>query len=318
MGTSSTADVSLFRPDLGAALEQFSDAQNALGMVGLRIAPPLEVAKRSGSYGVIPLKQFLKTPDTRRAEDGSYNKVDGTGTPANYAAEEHGIEERVDESEADRLGEWWDAEALAFKRCRGIIQRAHNSRVITAGLAIATTTAAGVAWTTPATADPQANILAAKKEVWARTGLVPNALCISWLAWEYLQQVDGLQNLLKYSGHDDPKKITPAMVAAVLNLQEIIISGGVINTANEAQAATVASAWDDTKALLFVKNTGVDMKEPQLMRTFHYSRDGSDIGAVVESYYDPSRRGDIVRSRMDTQEKVVYAEAGEVITGITA
>ncbi len=316
MPTTPTTSLALRRPDLRDTLEEFSTDEDQNGFVGLKIAPVLEVQKQSGSYGVIPLKESLKSRDTRRADDGSYSRGAGKGTPDNYQTDEHGHEEPVDDREAERYASWWNAEALAVKRCRDAVLRNHNQRVIDAALGISNTTAAGTAWSTHASADPRANVLAAKVAVRGRTGLVPNALALDWEAWEHVQQVDALLNLLKYSGHDDPKKITPAMVAAVFDLDEVIISGSVKNTANEAKAAVVGSMWTKTKACLFVKSQTLDLRVPQFMRTFHWGSDGSAIGGVIETYRSEERRSDIVRCRMDTQEKKVYENAAQVITGV--
>ena len=73
---------------------------------------------------------------------------------------------------------------------------------------------------------------------------------------------------------------------------------------------------DKTKAFLFRRATGQNLREPQYARTFHWGADGSNIGAVVESYRSNTRRADIIRARMDTDEKEIYADVAQVITGI--
>jgi len=52
-------------------------------------------------------------------------------------------------------------------------------------------------------------------------------------------------------------------------------------------------------------------------RTFHWGGDGSSIDGTFETYYDENIRGEKVRMRMETQEKLVYQEAVELLSNIT-
>jgi hypothetical protein len=63
--------------------------------------------------------------------------------------------------------------------------------------------------------------------------------------------------------------------------------------------------------------TGVDMREPGVGRTFHWSGDGSSIGGTVETYRDETVRGDVVRVRHQVQEKRLYTEAAFLLGNIT-
>ncbi|MCA8972864.1 MAG: hypothetical protein KDC95_23975, partial [Planctomycetes bacterium] len=257
-----------------------------------------------------------KSYDTSRGADGTYGKVSGTFTTDSYNCEENGIEERVDRRDARRYGNYIDAEMIAAMRTRDIVLKNHNSRVITLALGVATTTGAGTVWSTTATATPIANVRAAKIAIRNRCGAMANAMCLDWEAWEYLRNCSEIIERLKYSGLDDPKQASLNAVASVLGLEEIIISGAVTDGAAAPLAASVASMWDRTKALVFVKSTTQDTRKPHFMRTFHWGADGSQIGGAFESYYDPARRSDILRHRMDTDEKVLYADVAQVITDV--
>ena len=45
-------------------------------------------------------------------------------------------------------------------------------------------------------------------------------------------------------------------------------------------------------------------------------RPHGQVGGVVETYRDETVRSNIVRDRMDTDEKLIYPECGQVITGL--
>ncbi len=310
------------RPELSDAMEKFDLEADQAGCVGLQIAPALEVDLPAGEYGVLEIADVLKNRQTVRNSDGSYNRGDTEGGKDSYSTSEHGFEMRVDDRDARIYGLWWDAEMIAAKLARDAVVRNHNSRVIAAALSIAGTQAAGTVWSTTATATPIDNVRAAKIAIRNRTGVIPDAMCIEWEAFEMLRDCAQIIDRLKYSGHTNPNRdnITIQAVAQALDLKKLIVAGSMANSANEPQAATLASQWTRTKALVFksADGAGRNTKSPQFMRTFHWGADGSEIGGVFESYEDPSRRGQIVRSRMETHEKVMYAALGQQITGVLA
>lgn len=318
MPTHPTEQFATLRPDLAETLVEFDLQADQMGFVGLRIAPAMEVARKLGQFPRIPLKELLKQRNTERSPDGRYNSGEGKATKDFYSCTEHGLEERVDETEAEMYREWWDAEQLAADRCRDAVIRNHNARVIAAALGIAHTTPAGTAWTNLSGSSPIANIRTAKLAVRARTGAVPNVLVIDYERWEMLKDNEEILERVKYSGHTNPNRgaMTKAAVAQALDLEEIVVSGSLTNEANEVQAAELASMWDPSEALLFVRATGNNLRRPHFMRTFHWGADGSRIGGLVESYDDRTRRSEIVRCRMDTDEKILYEACAERITGI--
>jgi hypothetical protein len=60
------------------------------------------------------------------------------------------------------------------------------------------------------------------------------------------------------------------------------------------------------------------MREPCIGRTFHWSEDGSQVGGAVEEYYSDEVRADIIRVRHDTDEVIMYPQAGHLLSNITS
>ncbi len=312
------------RPDLRDSLGQFDLEADQAGFVGLRIAPALEVGLQSGEYGVLKLEDMLRSVGTLRNSDGSYPRTERRFGKDNFKTEEHGIEERVDERDKNIYGEWIDADMEAARGSRDAVLRAHNQSVIDGVTGISFTTdvtaSSGVPWSTPATATPVKNIRAAGIKMRARCGVVPDAMCCDWEAFEFLRDCAEIVDRIKYWGGQNPNRddINAEAVARALGLKEVIVSGSVLNSALQPQAASIASMWPRTKALVFKKHSDRSLKRPQLARTFHWGADGSKIGGVFETYYSDERRSDIVRNRMETHEKIVYESVGEVLTNVLA
>lgn len=322
MATSPRTSIEQRRPDLADALVPFNLRANQAGFVGLRLFPILEVGLQAGTYPVLQIKDLLqKRIDDTRASDGTYNRTNGKFGKDSYATDEHGMEERVDEREAKVWGEWFDAELLAAQRARNMVLQNHEARCVALAVAATNTTSIGTVWTNASSATPITDVMTAKKKVRARCGLIPNVMCIEWSVFCDLQMNAQMIDRLGSNGirPTDPAEITAAQMAVAFQLDELIVSGGLENTANEAKDAVLSTLWDKSKAFLCVRSQSKDMREPRFGNTFHWGEDGDTaFGQALESYYDPTRRSDIVRDRMDTDEKTVYDACGELLTGITA
>jgi hypothetical protein len=107
------------------------------------------------------------------------------------------------------------------------------------------------------------------------------------------------------------------MLKAVFDLDYIIVAGASKNTANEAKAGTPAQIWSGEYAMVCRIATSGDMREPCIGRTFHWSADGSIIGGTIEEYEEVQSRSRILRVRHDTDEVIMYAAAGHLLSNIT-
>lgn len=316
--SSPSTSLATLRPDLASSFEAFPLEMNQAGFTGLRFMPNIEVMKQAGIFGNIPIEELLKDSPTDRAPGGSYNRGTGRFDKISFATEEHGFEEAIDDREATMFREFFDAELLAARRARDRVIRNYEKRVATLQGAIANTTAAGVAWSTPATATPIANVKTAAIAIYNRTGLVPNVLQITWEQFQHLKDVDEIIDRIKHSGLDDPKRvaINEQALAAVFGIEEVIVNGGLKNTANENQTASLSPIQTSTEAYLARVARTNDPREACWGRTFHWGEDGSTIGGLMETYRDESRRSDIARNRMDTDEVVLLDNAAERLTGV--
>jgi hypothetical protein len=107
------------------------------------------------------------------------------------------------------------------------------------------------------------------------------------------------------------------MLAQVFDLDFVIVAGSSKNGAVEGQAAAPSQIWSGEYAMVCRVATTNDMREACVARTFHWSEDGSSIGGTIEEYEEPQSRGKIIRVRHDTDEVVMYAQAGHLLSNIT-
>lgn len=324
---SPSTSLATLRPDLAGSLTEFDLAMDRQGFIGLRVAPVLEVAKASGTYGVIPVEELLQNRDTFRAPGSGYSRGKFTFTTASFATDEHGAEETIDDRQAALYSQYFVAEQVHTARAYDAVLRNHEKRVASLVFNTSTftgsslTTAVGTPWSTIASATPVTDVEAACRKVWDNSGMWPNTLIINRHVFRYLRQCTQVKDLIAASGAgfpNRPQDITTAMLSAVFDLPKIIVAGGAKASQNEGQSATFANIWSNSYAMVCYTADSQDIQAPTLARTFHWAEDGSQIGGTVETYRDESVRGDVVRVRHDTDEKIVYTQLGHLLSNIAS
>lgn len=323
-----SSSLATLRPDLAASLFEFNLALDRQGFIGPRVLPVLEVGAASGNFGKIPIEQLLVNRETRRSPGGGYSRSNWKFEQATYATEEHGAEEAVDDN-ADRMyRDYFDAEQVAAQRAQDAVLRNAEKRV--ADLIFNASTWTGTALTTGITnewdknhltdAVPIADVEAARLKVWTACGLWPNALIINRKVFNNLRMLDDIKEAIASTGAGYPTRardITVQQLAAVFDLDYILVAGGAKNTAIEGQALSLSQIWSDEYAMVCRVGVTADPQEACLGRTFHWGEDGSDIGGTVETYRDEPIRGDVVRVRHQVDELVLITQCGHLLWNVT-
>ena len=319
-----TATLASLRPDLaGSFMEYDLMAQNS-GFIATEVFPVTNVAKASGTFGKIPIEQLLQTRNTDRAPGANYSRGNWTFTTDTYACEEHGAEEPVDDNEAAMYSDWFDAEQISAARAMSAVLRNAEIRMNTAVFNATTwtsyTTGITHEWDDAANAVPITDVEAAVQSVYDQSGLWANALIIGRKTFRNLRICASVIERISSDGAgsaEPARDITKAQLSRVFDLDHIIVGGTTKNTATEGQSASLAHIWDPEYAMVCRVAETSDIREPCIGRTFHWADDGSQVGGTVESYRDESIRSEVIRVRHQVAEKVLYVEAGHLLSNIT-
>jgi hypothetical protein len=282
---------------------------------------------QSAQFGRIPIEALLQNPEVTRAPGAAYNRGNWQYEADNFATSEYGWEEPVDDREARILANYFDCEVIAAQRAVSFVLRAAEMRAAAALFNAVTFTPTEVThqWDDLDDATPIDDVEASVRRVWAKSGLWPNALIVDRLVFRNLRNCEQIIERINSQGAGDrtvQKDITAAQLAAVFDLEEVIVAGSprgnaVKNTANEAKSVSISPIWSGEYAMTARIARTNDLREPCLGRTIHWGEDGSQIGGTFESYYSDERRSNIIRNRHDVQEKVSYVEAGDLMSNIT-
>lgn len=319
---SPSTSLATLRPDLGDSLQEFDLMMNMEGFIGNQVLPVIETGVAAAEFGRIPIEELLKNAETRRGSDGRYSRGTWTFTDDSFSTKEHGHEVPVDERDNNVYQNYFDAELISAGIAQHTVMANYEKRC--ADLLFNTTTFTPTAvvneWDDYANATPIEDIEASVQRVYAASGLWPNSLIINRLVFRNLRQCAQIRDRVSSSGAGSSEltsRITRQLLAEAFDLDNVFVAGGTQNTANEGQAAAISQYWSGEYAMVAKVARTNNIKEPCVGRTFHWSGDGSTMGAAMETYRDETTRADIVRARMETHEKTLHVEAADLLENIT-
>lgn len=317
-------DTAIIRPDLGVVVDEYLAARS-FGMIAPQVLPYFPVGMQAGGFPVIPKEVLLKHKDTRRAPRAAYPQADWTWENGVYSTGENGYEEYIDEREKNMYRSMFDVEAVASRRAMKIVLTSREKRV--ADLVFSTTRFTGHAvsnkWSSYSDATPIEDVSDAVSAVELQCGMTPNALIIDSTTLRHLKLCDQIVERVKYTFPGiDIANMNAAQIAQALGVENLLVGGGVYDSAAQGKDASLARFWPSTQAMLTIIGQENDITEPCLGKTFYFTEESGDGEAktVVETYRNESRRSDVVRVRHDSDERLLasYDDSGSVQSDIAA
>lgn len=298
------------RADLGVAFHEFDPA--LAGFIATRILPIKGVAKKAATMSVIT-RENMKRADAKRANGAAFNRINLISEDKAYACIRHGLEIQLTDEDRENYVDDYDAE---IESSQALKNKFYNELEIEAATAVFNTTTwteaalytdnKATPWSTAAT-DIISQVAAAILKVEENTGISPNALIVNKYALHNLLKNDDI--ITRFPG---ATAITRAMIeanlAAIFGLDELIIGGGVYDSAKEGQDFTAAKIWDNKYAMVAKIQKGSTMTEPGLGRTIIWEgMSGADEVQPIDQYREPQTKSDIFQIEQFSQEKIFDA-----------
>jgi hypothetical protein len=319
------------RIDLSITQAEFNLAADRLGFIGPRVLRPILVGMQSADFGKIRLTDLLQTRETLRSARAGYNEIFAEFDKNSYATEDHGLMMGLDDRELRKYRDLIDAEMFTIDLIVDGVLRKYEIDVAAAVFntttwAGAALTTAGTDWSHNANGTPITDVFAAREKIYEGSGLEPNALIINRKLRRDLLQNAQIIDSIRSAGAGDsqlPGRITDQQLAEAFDLDQVIVAGSAKNKANPGQAADVERIWGSDKAMLAKVATSDNPLEPSIGHTFLWNEDGpgalgseEELAVLVEEWRDENVRGSKYRARNDRGEKVMYKEAGHLLTGL--
>jgi hypothetical protein len=315
-----TNSAAIFRGDIAGVVEQAKDWE--VGLIGTAVMPPLNVPVRAGQYPSFVLKegQLLKSDVKNRAPYSAYARGTRAFNQETYTALEYGYEEAVDDTVQLDVARFFDAEVIAAKLAKRKLLLAHELRVAAKIFdnSTFTATSSGTAYTTAnlATFDVGADVQEALDRMLSKGESTTNTkVVIPYPVWTRLRASTKFQNRLRGTGLSSDTILNASTQAAaeVFGVSEVLIGRTSYDSAPEGVAFAAAQAWVNTYIWVGnVTEASAGYFGGGAGFTLNWSEYGPVIG--VSSYRDEAIKSNIVRASHYTAEKVVNANAGQLIT----
>lgn len=310
----------IFRGDIAGVVEQAKDFE--AGLIGSGVMPILDVPVRAGQYPSFVLKegQLLKSDMKTRSPYSAFARGTRAFVQDTYTALEYGYEEAVDDTVTLDVARFFDAEVIAAKLAKRKLLLAHELRVASKIFDSGTFTAtnSGTAYTTAnlATFDAGQDVQEAIDRLLSKGESTSNLkVVIPYPVWTRIRASTKFQNRLRGTGLSTDTILNASTQAAaeVFGVAEVLIGRASYDTAPEGVAFSAGNVWANT----FIWVGSVTQASAGYFGggagfTLNWSEYGPAIG--VSTYREEAIKSNIVRASQYTAEKVVNANAGQLVT----
>lgn len=328
------------RPELGQGYLEIDLMSLRAGYVGFRLMPLAIMEREAGVYPKVELAKLVPkiTLDMmRRNADGTYPRSTWSYGSDNFATEEFGLEEPVDDRQGRILRyHGLDPDQIAADRSTASAMRALEQGI--ADVVQDATTYSAVTnpvtneWDDATNATPINDVKAGIERFEARNaGLKPNKLVMNLKQARNVLLTDQVRSIIGYrpseglsqeqlQGNTLMLQRFESILAMVLGMPEVVIADGFGNSKLPGVAGTYSRIWsDEYVSLVLAAQGGQDLRQIGFGRVMAWTGDGGGTGQTisVEDYYQPDRRSRVIRARFDLQLKVVHSSLIEILSNIT-
>ena len=307
--------------------------QNAF--IADKVFPAVPVSKQSDLYFIFDKEDFLRDEVGKKApgaapDVGGYDIDNSSPYYAHVYAYGHKIPDQVRSNADSPL--ILDTAAANLVSQKGLIKRESTfmTKYMTTsvwanditGVASSPTGAQVLQWDNAAST-PIEDIRAGMTAVQANTGFRPNTLTLTQAVWDILADHPDIVDRVKYSGgvgNGNPARVTKEAVAAILELDRVLVSSAVSNTAEKGATAAIGFIGGKTALLSYSPPTPTLMM-PSAGYTFNWSGflGSNGTGIRVKKYRLPEEfESDQVEIQMAFDQKVVSTDMGYFFTSIVA
>lgn len=223
-------------------------------LIADRVLPRVQVLKEEFGYNSFDSADAFTIPDTRVGRTSAVNQVEFGATRLTDQTEDYGLEDPIPYKDIENAsGTQYDPEARATEVLTDLILL--DREVRTAGKVFGTanyaaankTTLVGANQWSDTTSDP----VKALEDAIDGLMMKPNKLVLGRAVWTMLKRHPKVVSAVLGSANSTGR-VTAEKLAEILEIQEVIVGEGWINTARKGQTASMARAWGKSAALLYI------------------------------------------------------------------
>ncbi len=303
-----------------AVLTNYSQQYKHEPLIGGEVMPFVPVMKRSDKYAKYDKDQRFTVPNTAIGPKSKAGELDLKVSFDNYSVKDYGLEEFVSQAEIDNADNPLDPARDALDLLMELLMLDHEKRVATAAFTAANypagnkVTLAGTdQWTDTTNADPLDDIMTGLDATFMR----PNIMVFGADSWRSFRQhpkiVDAVKGATRQQGAQGGIA-SREDVAALFEVERVLVGRSRENTAAEGQTATFGRLWGDSCALLHVRRN----LSP---RSITWGCTFQELRPTVTRRRDDSRGvkgGEVIKVAMNSDEKIKASDLGYLISDTNA
>lgn len=332
------SDVYISRPLTNLSIAYMQDQTQ---FIADRIFPIVPVAKQADKFWIYTRADWNRALMKKRA-DGTESQGAGFGTTTDtYFADVWALHVNIGDQTRANVDEPMDMDrdATNFLSLQGLLRREIDfaSTYMTNGVwsfsydgVASSPTAVGsldptgsannVLHWNDASSTPIEDVRRAKTYVMLRTGIKPNKMALGQQVYDALVDHPDIIDRIKYSSSPgNPSVVNKASLAALFEVEEVVVSAAMYNTTEEGATETNAFILGKN-ALLCYAPRRPGLLTPSAGYTFIW-RDylGNANGALqISKMRIPTRKADRIEGETAFDQKIVAADLGFFFNGIVA
>ena len=295
------------------------------GLIADQIAPVITVNKQSNAFSIFNSGDEFRTEDDKRAPGAEANVITRRMSSDTYYAENYALKDRIpfeDIKNADNVNLFLTrsrrSQFVKGKLMLGWEVRLANQ--VTSGSNVGSYAAVGSGWLGSG-ANPISDIHTAMDNVEDSTGYRPNKMVIGGVAWRALRNHSTILSRIYGTGQaklDTARLVQRKDVAALFELDKILLGGAYNNTVEEGQAQSLSMIWADHCLLYYVPDGGLsDMDEPSFMYSFRWPA-VANLDMTAEVHTSRKKKAEEVEVGYYQDEKITGANLAFLLQNCTS
>ena len=300
-------------------LSEFAVNYKPEGFIADTIFPTEPVQKQSDLYATFSRADKLRSENDKRAAGTEARKIDlsiGSGTYyANNYALKYGVTIE-DKANADPIFVQHlinaRAEFIMDKLLLNMEKRVAN--LVTSGSNVGSYTAVASGW--GGSGDPLGDLNAAIDNVHYSNGLMPNKIVMGVEAWKTFRRDSTVRNLIFGSNNGGGYPNT-AQVAALLDIDEVMVGGAFQNTTDEGQDESLSSIWADN-VLVYYAPPSPSIERPSLGYNLRWTGAGLPNMQAERHPYNSRTKSEEVEIGYYQDEKLVAPSYGFLLSAVNS
>lgn len=290
------------------------------GIIADQIAPIVTVDKQSDAYTIYSIAESYKIEEDKRSPGAEAQKVyrsisSGTYFADNYALKDDIPYEDIENADAGIMLTKRSSRVRYIKKKLYLNWEYRLASAVTSTSNVGSSSAVGSNWSDKRDgySDPIGDIQTAQDNIYVSTGITPNRIIFSRIAWRlFTNHANVISRLYGHQTSTKGRLVTVAQAQDLLECEHIYIGKSLYNSAQEGQTASMADIWG-TDVLVYYAPNQPSEEEPSFMYSFRWNK---IMNMVAEIHQLPRSKKEQVELGYYQDEKITGSALGFLITDV--